>query len=117
MSNTGVNYNLDNSLPQGVMYLDGVSAVIENSMFSNLVEYGLGSIILQDSNIAFENVTFVGNTQAAAGAIYANTSTVSVTNSNFTNNHGFQSGAIQLLGSDSSLYINGTIFHNNTGMH
>lgn len=117
MSNTGVNYNLDNSLPQGVMYLDGVSAVIQNSMFSNLVEYGLGSIVLQDSNIAFENVTFVGNTQAAAGAIYANTSTVSVTNSNFTNNHGFQSGAIQLLGNDSSLYINGTIFHNNTGMH
>ena len=113
----GVNYNLDNSLPQGVMYLDGVSAIIENSLFSNLVEYGQGSIILQDSNIAFENVTFVGNTQAAAGAIFANTSTVSVTNSNFTNNYGFQSGAIQLLGNDSSLYINGTIFHNNTGMH
>lgn len=112
---TGVNYNLDNSLPQGVIYLNGISAVIENSIFSGLVEYGLGSIILQDSNIAFQNVTFAGNTQAAAGAIFANTSTVSVLDSNFTNNYGFQSGAIQLLGNDSMLYINGTLFNNNTG--
>ncbi len=112
-----MNYNLDNSLPQGTIYLDGVSILFENSYFANLIEYGDGSIIFQDSTVAFQNATFVNNTQSTAGAIFANNTVLSIDNSVFTNNYGFQSGAIQLLGSNSMMYINGTTFLNNTGMH
>ena len=112
---SGVNWNLDNALPQGTILLDGVSILFENSYFANLQEYGDASIIFQDSTVAFQNATFVGNTQATAGAIFANNTVLSIDNSNFTNNYGFQSGAIQLLGSDSMMYINGTTFLNNTG--
>ena len=113
----GVNYNLDNALPQGTIYLAGVSILFENSYFANLIEYGDGSIIFQDSTVAFQNATFVNNTQSTAGAIFANNTVLSLDNSVFTNNYGFQSGAIQLLGSNSMMYINGTTFLNNTGMH
>jgi len=112
-----VNYNLDNALPQGTIYLDGVSILFENSYFANLIEYGAGSITFQDSTVAFQNATFVNNTQSTAGAIFANNTVLSIDNSVFTNNYGFQSGAIQLLGSNSMMYINGTTFLNNTGMH
>ena len=81
----------------------------------NLTEYGDGSIIFQDSAVAFTNTSFVGNIQATAGAIFANNTVLSIDNSTFTNNHGFQSGAIQMLGSNSMMYVNGTTFHNNTG--
>lgn len=111
----GVNYNLDNALPQGVIYLQGVSILFENSRFENLTEYGDGSIVFQDSTIAFTNTMFAGNTQATAGAIFANNTVLSIDNSVFINNHGFQSGAIQMLGDYSMLYVNGTTFHNNTG--
>ena len=110
-----MNYRLDVSLPQGVIYLQGVSVLIENSRFENLTEYGDGSIVFQDSTVAFTNSSFVGNTQATAGAIFANNTVLSVDDSIFTNNYGFQSGAIQMLGDNSMLYVNGTIFHNNTG--
>ena len=111
----GVNYNLDNSLPQGVIYLQGVSVLFENSRFENLTEYGDGCIAFQDSTVAFTNSSFKGNTQATAGAIFANNTVLSVDDSTFTDNYGFQSGAIQMLGDNSMLYVNGTIFHNNTG--
>lgn len=111
----GVNYQLDNSLPQGVIHLQGVSVLIENSRFENLTEYGDGSIVFQDSTVAFTNTSFVGNTQATAGAIFANNTILSVDDSIFSNNYGFQSGAIQMLGDNSMLYVNGTMFHNNTG--
>ena len=113
----GVNYNLDNALPQGTIYLDGVSILFENSYFANLLEYGDGSITFQDSTVAFQNATFVNHTQSTAGAIFANNTVLSIDNSVFTNNYGFQSGAIQLLGSNSAMYINRTTFLNNIGMH
>ena len=110
-----MNYNLDSSLPQGVIYLQGVSVLFENSRFENLTEYGEGSIVFQDGTVAFTNSSFTGNTQARAGAIFANNTVLSVDDSTFTNNYGFQSGAIQMLGDNSMLYVNGTVFHNNTG--
>lgn len=111
----GVNYNLDVSLPQGVIYLQGVSVLFENSRFENLTEYGDGCIVFQDSTVAFTNSSFTGNVQATAGAIYANNTTLSIDNSFFINNYGFQSGAIQMLGDNSMLYVNGTTFHSNKG--
>ena len=112
----GVNFNLDNSLPQGSISLQGGNILFENSYFANLTERADGCIRFQDSTVAFQNATFVGNSQATAGAIFANNTVLSIDNSNFTNNVAPQAGAIQIIGSNSMLYINGTVFMNNSGM-
>ena len=110
-----MNFNLDNSLPQGSISFQGGNILIENSLFANLTESADGSITFQDGTIAFTNATFVGNSQATAGAIFANNTVLSIDNSNFTNNIAPQAGAIQIQGENSLLYINGTTFMNNSG--
>jgi hypothetical protein len=65
--------------------------------------------------VEFDNTTFVGCQQASAGAVFGNNTVVAINNSNFTSNIGFQAGVVQLLGARSWLYVNNSLFYNNTG--